>query len=307
MTKRSAPALLPQTVPINLNVQDYSFPSSVVRFVQALKWCHVYSFDANGSTPCRILFYTQTEASTCQAHVAQVAFLLDVLLPVQGCTLFEAEIFLTPCRKALPSMAGRVLGENEINTGYAKAFEKLVVYREEEWCKVFIHETCHYLELDAAFPHAFRLDSVPDLAAFRIPTAISLAEVFCEVWARTLNCYAVARQSKKPVEGLLEAERQHAVNTMVQILAYMGLTYADLFTEKAARYQEDTNVFSYIVLGAIVLHSPLPPSAMQMTVAQMTQRISRNCRAPSFWARVARAVVPQGPGLRMSATRLFSD
>ena len=52
-------------------------------------------------------------------------------------------LYLTPFKKTLPTTKGLVLDELHVNTAYTwhcKPNNKMVIYREEEWFKVLIHE-----------------------------------------------------------------------------------------------------------------------------------------------------------------------
>ena len=118
------------------------------------------------------------------------------------------------------------------------------MYREEEWRKVFIHETFHYFEFDNLS------ESVKTL--FPVAPFVDLKETYCEVWARIINC-ALSGQTEK----CIARERQWSCFQMVKVLDYMGLRYADLLEKRnLERYQEKTNVFAYIVLGAILMQDP---------------------------------------------------
>ena len=214
------------------------------------------------------------------------------LWPYRKCVegTFNAEIFWCDAPKKLPRPT-TPLDQNHVNTGYSYPCESLVVYRKQEWFKVFIHESFHYLGLDKG------VAEMVDLDMFTIPLQVSLREAFCETWARIVQCDFL---------GGLDQEREHSVRNMVRVLRHMGLKYSDLWGAKGNSYAEKTNVFAYVVLTAILLHSPplfvRSCPRFDANVATLLRLIDTNFRAPSFLKRVRKAErepSDQGP-FRMS-------
>jgi len=155
------------------------------------------------------------------------------------------------------------------------------VYREEEWCKVLIHECFHFFGFDKGAS-----GSVADLFPVSVP--IDLHETFCEVWARILNCALSGR-----VAACLERERKWACFQAVKVLDYMGLRYDDLLQRRRLNlYKENTNVFAYIILGAILLQDPrafMLWSGGFNAPEGLATRVRLMHRTPQFLAEVAEA------------------
>jgi hypothetical protein len=266
-----------------------------------------------GPTPCTATFYYTNEKTTTLDLYAE--FVFDVwatLLPMAKgrCPALTADLYLTKFRKELPH-SGAALGPDQINTGMTSECGNITVYRKEEWPKVLIHETIHTLRLDSVARQPPTHSTAEQEGLYKFPWApgaFSLAEVFAEVWARLLNCAFVAQQKQKPFDDLLRLERVHAVKTMVRVLAYNGLTYADLLapTYRALPYKENTNVFSYVVLTALLLN--YPDLKMTTTTPEMIRQINAVRTSPAFIDYVGRigASKVHGP-LRMSAARIFSS
>ena len=60
-------------------------------------------------------------------------------------------LFFTPFKKILPSRNTEILGAEHVNTGFSYQCSpngEIIIYREEEWMKVFIHETFHAFGFD---------------------------------------------------------------------------------------------------------------------------------------------------------------
>merc|ERR1711990_305671 len=85
-------------------------------------------------------------------------------------------------------MGIHVLEPFNVNTGYTTRCNlgNITIYRKEEWFKVLIHESMHYLGLD------FGVENHNLHLIFPIDTEISLAEAYVEFWARIFNIYFVS-------------------------------------------------------------------------------------------------------------------
>ena len=161
----------------------------------------------------------------------------------------SVDFILTDVKKQLPTN-GEFIGPSTLNTGYTDGIN-IVIFRKEEWLKVFIHECIHFFKFDQ------KLRDKPMLvyALFPIHTKVNVNESYCEIWARIINCCIISVVNVFPVHLLLERERKYSIEQMVKVLNYMGLHYEDLWNEHTT-YKEDTNAFAYLVLTAILIQNP---------------------------------------------------
>jgi hypothetical protein len=256
----------------------YNFPASIVPLVTRLNRKEEFRAKVNKNTDVLFRFFTKDESLN--QLLPQTA--LDVvryLWPFRKCVEppFVAEFFLCDAPKKLPPKR-KVLDENHINTGYSYPCESLVVYRKQEVLKVFIHETFHYLGLDKCVAEKIQLDM------FTIPIEVSLREAYCEFWARVIQCDFL---------GGIQKERAHSVRNMVRVLRHMGLKYTDLWGPKGRTYAEKTNVFAYVVLTAILLHTHTAfvnaCPRFVCNVDTLLRFVRANYRAPTFLRRVEKA------------------
>jgi hypothetical protein len=180
----------------------------------------------------------------CDDKFGHIATLLSLIQP----KALHADIFLSPIKKYYPT--NKVFGPPNVNTGYASD-EKIVVYREEEWLKVFIHECFHFFKFDALL---FNPELTPRiLKLFPVDSKVNVYESYCEVWARTLNCCMISAHTNVPVSILLKREKKHSIRHMVNVLHHMGLTYQDI--QHPSSFTEKTNVLAYVVLCCIVMNT----------------------------------------------------
>ena len=255
----------------------YNFPPTIVPIVEKLR--HYEEFKMNIRNLAIVLKFTSegpVDGRIPQAAAEVVQYLWEFRNCVKG--PFVAEFFLCDAPKYLPKPRG-VLGQDNVNTGYSEPCHSLVVYRQQEWFKVFIHESFHYLGLDKGVAEKIHLDM------FTIPNVVSLREAFCETWARIIQ---------SDMMGVpIEKERRHSVRNMVRTLRHMGLRYTDLWEEKGRAYVENTNVFAYVILSAVLLHTPADFERMaprfRCTAPTLLDLIRRNYRDTTFLRRVRAA------------------
>jgi len=173
-------------------------------------------------------------------------------------------IFLLKHKKELPEVDNTIIDVKHINTAYATVCAingDIVIYREEEWFKVFIHETFHAYGLDFGIIENKTI-STELLKIFKIKSNMYVFETYTETWATLWNiaykCYEV--DNNIGIDKFcnyyiyyLSIEQVHSIIQSTKILKYMNLKYSDLFTKN--NYRENTNVFNYYILKTIMLQN----------------------------------------------------
>jgi hypothetical protein len=138
--------------------------------------------------------------------------------------------------------------------------KEIIIFRKEEWFKVFIHECFHLFCLDFASSEKDYIKLFQPL--FNIESNFLFYESLCEFWARTLNIAVISYSTKKNImyeefEELMkiniQIEKIYSLLQMKHILGNMGFTYESLMDKKRERpYKENTNLFCYYVLTPIL-------------------------------------------------------
>jgi hypothetical protein len=192
-------------------------------------------------------------------------------------------IYLTPFEKKIPATKGQCIGPENANTGYTFRCEKhneIIIYRQEEWFKVLIHETMHAFGVD--FDDSDDLEGITKAdeylkTLFTLPddVNIKLSETYSEIWARIMNVVfqtyfksppSLESQTlykfKKNIDFYLHLECVFSLYQCIKILDYMGINYAVLTDNSESSkqmvtsfYRENTNVFAYYVLTSILLNN----------------------------------------------------
>ena len=182
--------------------------------------------------------------------------------------------YFTSLEKILPKTNIDVLNEIHVNTGFTTTCPRdseIVIYRKEEWFKVFIHETFHNFGLDFS---EMNIDSCTKsmLQIFPVDSKINLYEAYTEFWAEIMNalfCSFFKLKNKKNIDVFLvnseifiNFEICYSFFQMVKTLDFMGLNYNDLYmkTKKSqmlrdTMYKEETNVFPYYIIKTILLNN----------------------------------------------------
>jgi len=182
--------------------------------------------------------------------------------------------YFTTLLKKLPQSNDFVLDETHVNTAFTTTCpqdSEIVVFRKEEWFKVFIHETIHNFGLDFS---GMDTDMVHNyiLSIFKVNSNVRLYEAYTEFWAEIVNalfCSFFMLKDKNDIHGFLSNseffinfERTYSFFQLVKILNFMGLTYKDLYSKskpsselREKLYKEKTHVLSYYVIKAILINN----------------------------------------------------
>ena len=196
---------------------------------------------------------------------------------LQSCSKhLELYVYLTPFEKKLPNNQLITLSTEHVNTGYTtgcKENTEIVLYRKEEWFKVFIHETFHNFGLDFSDMN-LSLTNRKLKEHFNVNVEYNLYESYCETWARIINTmfysyFSVADKLEPKIKYFktqfylnMKIEAFHSLYQMLKILKFQDLNYK-LITEKKEEniqicnhlYGEKSSVFSYYIITGILLNN----------------------------------------------------
>jgi hypothetical protein len=180
-------------------------------------------------------------------------------------------LYFTNLQKEIPTN-NIILNETHANTAFTypcPTNSEIVVYRKEEWFKVFLHETFHNLGLDFSDMNNDKCNKqIKNI--FPINSDINLYEAYAEFWAKIMNvlfCSYLHLKNKNDVkefltncEILIKYEKTYSCFQMIKVLDFMKLTYKNLYQKgiKNAEirnrfYKEETNIFAYYVITFILL------------------------------------------------------
>jgi hypothetical protein len=186
-------------------------------------------------------------------------------------TLF---IYMTSLKKQLPHTNINILDQINVNTAFTytcPAVSEIVVFREEEWLKVLMHETFHNFALDFSDMNT-RSSNQKILSIFKVESEVNLFEAYTEFWAETMNCVFCSffllkdkdneKEFLSNCEFFINFERTYTFFQMVKTLNFMGLRYKDLYANtqesillRKTMYKEKSNVLSYYIIKLILMNN----------------------------------------------------
>jgi len=183
-------------------------------------------------------------------------------------------LYFTSLEKKLPSSNIFVLDQINVNTAFTTTCPRdseIVVFRKEEWFKVFIHETFHnfaldFSDMDNTKYHKHILD------IFKVKSDVNLYESYTEFWAEIINalfCSFFSLKDKTNIDEFLDYseffinfERTYSFFQMIKALNFMGLNYNDLYSNthnsiilRDNLYKENTHILSYYIIKCILMNN----------------------------------------------------
>lgn len=186
-------------------------------------------------------------------------------------------IYFTNHKKHLPTETKTNISLKHANTAFTstcQATTEMNMFREEEWLKVFIHETFHNMGFDFS-----KMDESEWLATlqtmFQVEKDTRLYESYTEMWAeivhmvfvtvystpthswKTANVDQVIERLFKQYERNIVYEQRFACFQCAKILRHAKMdynTFAEPFDHSApVLYREETAAFSYFIIRSILL------------------------------------------------------
>ena len=210
---------------------------------------------------------TNINLTICSIHPIDVqTYLFYIKLVLHIClqsaskkhTELNFKLIFTDIGKTCPTIPVQPAHINSGQTDPNK--NEIMIFRKEEWLKVFIHECFHLFSLDFCDLDITYTGMFKDL--YNIESEFLLFEAYTEFWARTINLsivsyYTVNHISYKEFQEIvlinIQVERLFCMAQMNHLLHRMGVTYESLFQELKLR--EKTNFFCYYVITSVLFYN----------------------------------------------------
>ena len=266
-------------IPIPKIFDTDSFPLNVRKnIVEQAKYVITYKISLY-NRDVKIIFISEDNTSTEQYNkyidsIVMWLFILNKFGSKTCSKTFTLYLYFTKLEKTLPNTNMEILNRSHVNTAYTTSCPKnseIVIFRKEEWFKVFMHETFHNFGLDFS-----EMDNTDCnnfiLSVFPVSSEVNLYESYAEVWAEIMNalfCSFFSVKNKSDIVGgisyfetFINIEISHSFFQLVKVLNFMGLTYEDLYSKSARSaclrlklYKEKSNVLAYYIIKTILLNS----------------------------------------------------
>ena len=197
-----------------------------------------------------------------------------IYAPDKCSKMLKIYCFLTPFKKQLPGNQFQILSQDNCNSAVTTSCNphgEIIVYRQEEFMKVFIHESFHTLGLDfSTMPLSNFNKKVRHI--FPLNSEFNLFEAYAEFWATTMNSLIMAYDlldDKNDIDNFflysdfcIRFEQIFSLFQMVKILDFMGITYPNLYSTDSIStgirrylFKEKTNVFAYYIIKNLLLYN----------------------------------------------------
>jgi hypothetical protein len=169
-------------------------------------------------------------------------------------------IMLSNLKKVLPSPTCSSddceIQKPMVNTGFSDKCSNIVIYRKEEWFKVFVHETIHNYTLDFALnANSNSTREIRKYFGINKNIEVRLFEAYTESLARLMNALLMAYDHETTnlkrfiqlAETNIQLERLNGYFQTCKILNYLNI---DL--DGMQNYDEETSNLSYYIICGIL-------------------------------------------------------
>lgn len=227
-------------------------------------YVHCYSFivTAQNGTNCtvQLFFDTRVEQSFLASIVKRIIVAIELISAYSKSSMerLDIEIIFTDFKKTLPKK-GTPLDTQHINSAFVtncSPQKKMLIFRKEEWLKVFIHELLHAFNIDFSCDDQSENDTYLQSLFPLKNDDFRLYETYTELWALLIHCCFVAfydAKDKKNIYSIFDSVKllfsHESLFTRVQfhkIMNHYNLTLSDI-TNGSDHYNEKTHVLSYFI------------------------------------------------------------
>ena len=134
------------------------------------------------------------------------------------------DFMMLPDERVFPEGVDELIAPVHCNGGLSyvgEDFARFCIYREEEWFKVFVHETFHAFGVHGQFPG---WGVVKELTGLHFPEKLELSEVYAETWARiVLTVFAREGKGVDGLMGRLDREAGHGWQQCQRALPHVAV------------------------------------------------------------------------------------
>jgi len=252
------------TIPYPKIFSPDSIEKEVLKKINELKYIYVYQ--SNILNRNITIYFVSAVKKTFEKEMRFILtwlYILNIYSPQECVHSLTLYLYFTHLLKQLPKNKSIALDKCHINTAFTTSCPgnaEIVVYRKEEWMKVFIHETFHTFGLD--FSNMSQA-SIPSFIYdhFHIQITPCLYESYTEFWGEVIHMlfvsYSFYPQNKdlfiQTFYNILNIELNHTLLQVNKIFHHMNLHYLHFLNNSLAiQYKENTPVFSYYIIKSIL-------------------------------------------------------
>ncbi len=254
----------------NLTIDSKYFPMEMQKYIKLNAYLQETITITIGSRTIKVNFITMKNLKPIDLNkytdgLTLLFSLMDMLCKNRNINkILNVDIFLTPFTKKMPN-AYEHFTSNHINSALTHICNEsgnIIIYREEEWFKVLIHECIHSFCLDFSGQDQKLLGKCI-LNYFPIHVEnLLLSETYAETWAEILNNGIISfleggkhkRLFSLYFNFYMQVEIVHSIFQANKILSHYNSSYQTI-REKKITWNQKTHIYEYHVLKTILLFS----------------------------------------------------
>ena len=224
---------------------------------------------------CTIIIYSEKKINInkFKKYIYSVLFFFTKNKSHETLRELKFTLYLTDHKKFVKK--GECINDININSGYTtfnSNMDEVVLYRKDEWLKVFIHECIHYFNCDFNKEQLYNEINT----FFNIETNILLFESYTEFFARIINIAIIifnefiktnkTLKNKTNIKNyklfeykfkeFVNNERMYSIIQMNNILNVINIDYKDIPNKNVLKkINEKTNAFCYYYITCIYLYN----------------------------------------------------
>ena len=253
------------TIPYPESFSNDFIDKDVLIKINKLKYIYVYQTTILNREV--IIYFVSSIKKTFEKEIKFILiwlYILNIYSPKHCVNKLTVYLYFTNLIKQLPNHKSIVLDKCHINTAFTYSCPgdaEIVLYRKEEWMKVFIHETFHTFGLD--FSNMSQNTIQPFIHNhFSIKIDACLYESYTEFWGEIIHMlflsYSFHSENKtlfiQSFYNILNIEINHTLLQVNKIFHHMDLHYLHFLNKSLTiQYKENTPVFSYYIIKSILL------------------------------------------------------
>ena len=216
-------------------------------------------------------------------------YVCNIYSPINCSNNLDIYLYLTDLKKNIPNNNLESFDRMNVNTGYTYACmyedivdpllknredsNELIIFREEEWFKVLIHETFHSMGLDfSSMDNSNITKKIQEIFHIKNIKDIRLYESYTEICAELIHSvffahFVLLKYKKlenmdytyKKIEEIIQNEILFSLFQSVKILDHFGLNYDQLYNNEtdsidfSKKNNQENSIYSYYILKSIII------------------------------------------------------
>ena len=221
------------------------------------KWIRTFRHESEGTLFVVNIFYRNdtTLDSVFPLYATALLDLIHANTRVRR-RVITIEYYPMPNHKRLPLTKGDPIGTDHVNSGFcnmnsADNDTNIVIYRKQEFYKVFDHEMIHLYDLIPA--DQVYQNHVSSIFEHKLPE-LNTNESMVEVLALIFNCIIIQKLAQEQsARELIGRELRWSRDVVQLFMRHFNIENGECVKEIATKWKETTHCFSYYVLKWLVL------------------------------------------------------